>query len=111
MKTVDDLIFDAIEAVRGIYHKRPDKISICKYLNVSTETEKLYIENRIDVLFESNKIRNKELEGSGSYFINYNKNLDFHDFTETSEKEYSSNKNDCQSGLENSINELNSELQ
>ena len=41
METVDDLIFDAIEAVRGRYHKRPDKNSISKYLNVSTEAEKL----------------------------------------------------------------------
>ena len=110
METVDDLIFDAIEAVRGRYHKRPNKNSICKYLNVSTETEKLYIENRLDVLLESNKIRNKKFQGSDSYFIYYNKNLHYHDFTETSEKEYSSNKNDRQSGLENSINELNSEL-
>ena len=110
METVDDLIFDAIEAVRGRYHKRPDKNSICKYLNVSTEAEKLYIENRIDVLLESNKIRNKKLQGSDSYFINYNKNLNYHEFTEISEKEHSSNKNDLQSSLENSINELNSEL-
>ena len=110
METVDDLIFDAIEAVRGRYHKRPDKNSICKYLNVSTETEKLYIENRIDVLLESNKIRNKKLQGSDSYFSNYNKNLNYDKFTETSEKEYSSNKNDRQSSLENSVNELNSEL-
>ena len=104
METVDDLIFDAIEAVRGRYHKRPDKNSISKYLNVSTEAEKLYIENRIDVLLESNKIRNKKLQGSDSYFINYNKNLNYHEFTETSEKEHSSNKNDRQSCLENSIN-------
>ena len=110
METVDDLIFDATEAVRGRYHKRPDKNSICKYLNVSTEAEKLYIENRIDVLLESNKIRNKKLQGSDSYFINYNKNLNYHEFTETSEKEHSFNKNDRQSSLENSISELNSEL-
>ena len=36
--------------------------------------------------------------------------MNYHEFTETSEKEYSSNKNDRQSSLENSINELNSEL-
>ena len=93
METVDDLIFDAIEAVRGRYHKRPDKNSISKYLNVSTEAEKLYIENRIDVLLEPNKLRNKNFQGSDSYFINYNKSLNYHEFTETSEKEYSSNKN------------------
>ena len=70
METVDDSVFDAIEAVRGRHHKRPDKNSMCKYLNVSTETEKLYIENRIDILLESNKIRNKKLQGSDdSYFI------------------------------------------
>ena len=101
METVDYLIFDAIEAVRGRYHKGPDKNSTCKHLNVSAE-EKLYIENRIDVLLESNQIINKKLQGSGSYFINYNKNLNSHEFTEISEKEYSSNKNDTQSSLENS---------
>ena len=85
-ETVDDLIFNATEAVRGRYHKRPDKNSICRYLIVSTETEKLYIENRIAVLLESNKIRNKKLQGSDSYFINYNKNLNDHEITEASEK-------------------------
>ena len=84
-KNVDDLIFDAVEAARGRFHKRPDKNSICKYLNVSTETEKLYIENWIDILLESNKIRNKKYQGNNSYFINYNKNLNSHEFTETSE--------------------------
>ena len=108
METLDDLIFDAIEAVRGRYHKRPDKNSICKYLNVSTETEKLDIENRINVLFSQTKLETKSF--SDSYFINYNKNSNYHEFAETSEKEYSSNKNDRQSSLENSIIELNSEL-
>ena len=113
-ENVDDLIFDAIEAVRGRFHKRPDKSSICKYLNVSTENEKLYFESRIDVLLESNKIRNKEFQGSDSYFINYNKNLNSHEFTETSETEYKSKKHDLQSCLENSYqtksDKLNSEL-
>ena len=36
--------------------------------------------------------------------------MNYHEFTETSEKEHSSNKNDRQSSLENSINELNWEL-
>ena len=40
METVDDLILDAIEVVRGRCHKRPDKNFTCKYLNVSTGTEK-----------------------------------------------------------------------
>ena len=31
-KSVDDLVFDAVEAVRSRFHKRPDKNSICKYL-------------------------------------------------------------------------------
>ena len=85
-EAVDELIFDAIEAVRGRFHKRPDESSICKYLNVSAETEKLYIENRIDVVHESNKIRNKEFQGSDSYFINYNKNLNSHEFTNGTKK-------------------------
>ena len=84
-KNVDDLIFDANEAARGRFHKRPDKNSICKYLNVSTETEKLYIENWIDILLESDKIRNKKYQGNNSYFINYNKSLNSNEFTETSE--------------------------
>ena len=114
MEMVDYLNFDAIEAVRGRYHKRPDKNSIYKYLNVSTETEKLYIENRIDVLIESNKIRNKKLQGSDSYFSNYCKNLNSHESTETGEIEYISNKNDPQSSLKynrhTKLNELNSKL-
>ena len=81
-------------------------------LNVYKETEKLYIENRIEVLLESNKIRNKKLQGRVSYFINYNKNLNSREFTETSETEYSSNKNEPQSSSENSnhtkLNKLNS---
>ena len=92
----------------------PDKNSSYKYLNVSTETEKLYIETRIDVLLESNKIRKKKLQGGDSYFINYNKNLNSHEFRKRSETEYSSNKNNPESSLENSkhtkLNELNSEL-
>ena len=68
-ETVDDLIFDANEAVRGSYHKRPDKNSVCKYLNISTEIEKLYIEDRVDVLLESKKIRNKRLQGCDLYLI------------------------------------------
>ena len=91
-ENVDDLIFDAIEAVRGRFHKRPDKSSICKYLNVSTENEKLYFESRIDVLLELNKIRNKEFQGSDSYFINYKKKLNSQEFIETNETGYSSNK-------------------
>ena len=114
METVDDLNFDAVEAVSGRHHKRPDKNSICKYLNVSTETEELYIKDWIDVLLESNKIRNKKLHSSDSCFINYNKNLNSNEFTETSETEYSSNKTDPHSSLENNnhaiLIELNSEL-
>ena len=68
-ETVDDLIFDAIEPVRGRYLNRPDKNAVCKYLNVSTEIEKLYIEDRIDILLELNKIRNKKPQGSDLYFI------------------------------------------
>ena len=113
-ENVDDLIFDVIEAVRGRFHKRRDKNSICKYLNVSTETEKLYIESWIDVLLESNKIRKKEFQVSDLYFISYNKNFNSHEFTETSETEYKAKKHDHQSSLENShqtkSNELNSEL-
>ena len=114
MEIADDLIFDAVEVVRGSYHKRPDNNSSYKYLNVSTETEKLYIKTRIDVLLESNKIRKKKLQGGDSYFINYNKNLNSHEFRKRSETEYSSNKNNPESSLENSkhtkLNELNSEL-
>ena len=68
-ETVDDLIFDAIEPVRGRYLNRPDKNAVCKYLNVSTEIEKLYIEDRIDILLELNKIRNKKPQGSDLHFI------------------------------------------
>ena len=61
METVDDLIFDAIKAVRGRYHKRPDKNSICINFKVSTETKELCIYLELYyVLLESNKVRNKK---------------------------------------------------
>ena len=60
------------------------------------------------------KIINKKPSRSDSYFINYNNNLNFHKFTETSETEYNSNKNDPQSSSEKTnytkLNELNSKL-
>ena len=50
METVDDSIFDATEAVRVRYHKRSNKNAICKYLNVSADSEKLYIEKSFKVV-------------------------------------------------------------
>ena len=62
METVDDLIFDAIEAVRGRYHKRPDKNSICKYLNVSTEAEKLYMKIGLTSYLNQTKLETKSFK-------------------------------------------------
>ena len=89
---------------------------------MSTETKKLCIKSWIDVLLESNEIRNKKLQGSEQYLIynnnytiiNYNKNLNSHEFTEKNETKNSSNKNNPRSSLEKSnytkLNLLNLEL-
>ena len=55
MRNVDDLILEAIEDIT-----HPYKNPICKYINVSTKTQKLFIENQIVILLVSNKIRNKK---------------------------------------------------
>ena len=59
-------------------------------------------------------IRNKKLHDRSLYFTNYNTNLSSHEFTETSETEYSSNKYGPQSSLKNrnhtKLIELNSGL-
>lgn len=52
MATVWEVTLDVIIAIRGKYPKRPEKNCIRNYLIVSTESEKLRIENWIDTLLE-----------------------------------------------------------
>ena len=35
-ENIDELIYEAIETVRGKKHKIPNEFSICNYLNVNT---------------------------------------------------------------------------
>ena len=43
-ENIDELIYEAIETIRGKKYKIPNNISICNYLNVSTDKDKDSIE-------------------------------------------------------------------
>ena len=43
-ENIDELIYEAIETIRGKKYKIPNDISLCNYLNVSTDKDKDSIE-------------------------------------------------------------------
>ena len=67
----DELIYEAIETIRGKKHKIPNEFSICNYLNVNTDKDKDFIEYRIRYLLENGKLKNKPNNGVNSYFKIY----------------------------------------
>ena len=71
---IDELIYDAIDTIRGKKHKIPDEISICSFLNTNTEKDNNIITKRIQFLLETSKLRNKPTKNGGnSYFRIYAK--------------------------------------
>ena len=70
-ENIDELIYEAIETIRGKKHKIPNEFSICNYLNVNTDKGKDSIECRIRYLLENGKIKNKPINGVNSYFKIY----------------------------------------
>ena len=56
-ENIDELIYEAIETIRGKKHKTPNEFSICNYLNVNTDKGKDFIECRIRYLLENGKIK------------------------------------------------------
>ena len=56
---IDELIYEAIETIRGKKHQIWNKFSICNYLNVKTDKGKGFIEYRIRSLLETGELKNK----------------------------------------------------
>ena len=56
---IDELIYEAIETIRGKKHKIWNKFFICNYLNVKTDKGKGFIEYRIRSLLETGELKNK----------------------------------------------------
>ena len=48
-ENIDELIYEAIETIRGKKHKIPNEFSICNYLNVNTNTGGLLLYVREDI--------------------------------------------------------------
>ena len=70
-ENIDELIYEAIETIRGKKHKTPNEFSICNYLNVNTDKDKDFIECCIRYLLENGKLKNKPKNGVNSYFKIY----------------------------------------
>ena len=70
-ENIDELIYEAIETIRGKKHKTSNEFSICNYLNVNTDKDKDFIECRIRYLLENGKLKNKPKNGVNSYFKIY----------------------------------------
>ena len=55
----DELIYEAIETIRGKNHKTPNEFSIYNYLNGNADKDKDFIEYRIRYLLENGKLKKK----------------------------------------------------
>ena len=56
-ENIDELIYEAIETIRGKKHKIPNEFSICSYLNVNSDKVKDFIEYGIRYLLENGKLK------------------------------------------------------
>ena len=50
---IDELMYEAIETIRGKKHKIPNEFSVYKYLNVNKDKDKDFIEYCIRYLLEN----------------------------------------------------------
>ena len=62
-QSIDELIYEAIETIRGKNHKSPNEFSTCSYLNVNTDNDKDFIEYCIRYLLKNGKLNNKPENG------------------------------------------------
>ena len=70
-KNVDELIYEAIETIRGKKHKIPNELSNCNYLHANTGKDKDFIEDRIRYLLQNGRLKSKPKNGVNSYFKIY----------------------------------------
>ena len=68
---IDELVYEAIETIRGKKHKIVNEFSICNYLNINTDKDKDFIDYRFRYLLENGKLKNKPKKGVDSYFKIY----------------------------------------
>ena len=54
-ENIDELIYQAIDTIRGKKHKIPNELSIGNYLNLNTDKDKDFTEYRIRYLLENRK--------------------------------------------------------
>ena len=72
---IDELIYEAIEIIRGKKHKIPNEFSICNYLNVNTDKDKDFTEYRIIYLVENGTLKNNPNNGVDTTFKTYSTDL------------------------------------
>ena len=70
-ENTDELIYEAIETIRGKKHRIPNEFFICNYLNINTDKDKDFSEYRVRYLLENGKLKNKPKKGVNSYFKIY----------------------------------------
>ena len=68
---IDELVYEAIQTIRGKKHKIPNEFSICNYLNLYTDKDKDFIKCRIRYLLENGRLKNKPNNEVNSYFKIY----------------------------------------
>ena len=56
-ENIVELIYEAIETIRGKNHKIPDEFSNCNYLNVNIDKDKDFTEYLIRYLLENAKLK------------------------------------------------------
>ena len=111
-ENIDELIYEAIETIRGKKHKTSNEFSICNYLNVNTDKDKDFIECRIRYLLENGKLKNKPKNGVNSYFKIYSTDpaiFNDSDFSNKSNENIGNDPTDTQSN-EDLIEALKSKL-
>ena len=63
---IDELIYEAIETIRGKKHKILNEFSISNYLNVNTDKDKDFTEYRIRYLLEKGKSKNQDFSNKSA---------------------------------------------
>ena len=111
-ENIAELIYEAIETIKGKKHNISNEFSICNYLNVNTDKDKDFIECRIRYLLENGKLKNKPKNRVNSCFKIYSTDpaiLNDSDFSDKSNKNFRNDPTSAQSN-EDLIKALKSKL-
>ena len=94
----DELIYEAIETIRGKNCKTPNEFSIYNYLNGNTDKDKDFIEYRIRYLLENGNLKNNPKNGVNSYFKIYSTDHAILNDSDFSNKSNENIRNDLKQG-------------